>query len=255
MTLSCCNVLTANLQPIPVLVYHQIEKAPPKGAPFRSLYVSLPAFSRQMGLLSLLGYRGLSMGELMPYLLGKLSGKVVGITFDDGYVNNLVNALPVLQRHRFSSTCYAVSSLAGKTNVWDKKIGIAQAALMSELQMRDWIAGGQEIGSHTHSHARLTELDCAASLAEIAKGKLELEAAVGRSIRHFCFPYGDYRSVHVDMAGHQGFDTATTTRRSRCLSGTRMLEIPRVPIFKSTSLPVFLLKIASGYEDRKSHER
>ncbi|MDB5966282.1 MAG: polysaccharide deacetylase, partial [Polaromonas sp.] len=52
--------LTSNLQPIPVLVYHQIEEAPPKGSPFRSLYVAPGAFARQMRLLSLLGYRGLS---------------------------------------------------------------------------------------------------------------------------------------------------------------------------------------------------
>jgi peptidoglycan/xylan/chitin deacetylase (PgdA/CDA1 family) len=29
------------------------------------------------------------MTELQPYLTGKKQGKVVGITFDDGYKNNL----------------------------------------------------------------------------------------------------------------------------------------------------------------------
>ena len=48
---------TANLLPIPILMYHQIEAAPPKGAAFRSLYVSPGAFARQMLFLSLLGYR------------------------------------------------------------------------------------------------------------------------------------------------------------------------------------------------------
>jgi hypothetical protein len=66
MTSAC----VANLSPIPILMYHQIEQAPPKGAAFRSLYVSPKAFARQMALLSLLGYRGLSMSGLMPYLRG-----------------------------------------------------------------------------------------------------------------------------------------------------------------------------------------
>lgn len=245
--------LTANSKPIPVLVYHQIDNAPAKGAPFRSLYVSPSAFARQMGLLDLLGYKGLSMSELLPYLSGELKGKVVGITFDDGYVNNLVHALPALERHGFSSTCYAVSSLAGKTNVWDQKIGIAQTPLMNAVQMREWVDKGQEIGCHTLSHARLTDIDDAQALAEIAIGKVELEAALCVPIQHFCYPYGDYRRVHADMARTQGFDTATTTRRSRCLPGTSMLEVPRVPVLKSTSLPLFWLKISSGYEDRKSH--
>ena len=77
-------------------------------------------------LLKLMGYQGLSMSQLQPYLRGEKSGKVVGITFDDGYLNNLTNALPVLQKHGFSSTCYAVSGLLGQTNLWDAKIGIAQ---------------------------------------------------------------------------------------------------------------------------------
>ena len=39
---------TANPLPIPILTYHQIADAPPKGTPFRSLYVSPGAFGRQM---------------------------------------------------------------------------------------------------------------------------------------------------------------------------------------------------------------
>ena len=64
-------------KPIPILVYHQIDAAPPKGAAFRSLYVSPGAFARQMALLSWMGYQGLSMDKLLPYLQGERSGKVV----------------------------------------------------------------------------------------------------------------------------------------------------------------------------------
>jgi len=41
-----------------------------------------------MWLLKVFGFKGLSMGELQPYLEGKKTGKVVGITFDDGFKNN-----------------------------------------------------------------------------------------------------------------------------------------------------------------------
>ena len=104
------------MRPIPILTYHQIAQAPERGAPMRSLYVSPSAFTLQMQTLSLLGYQGLSMTALMPYLRGEKTGKVVGITFDDGYRNNLENAAGVLKRFNFSSTCYVVSELMGKTN-------------------------------------------------------------------------------------------------------------------------------------------
>jgi peptidoglycan/xylan/chitin deacetylase (PgdA/CDA1 family) len=45
-------------------------------------------FKSQMWLLKKLGYKGLNMTELQPYLTGKKQGKVVGITFDDGYKSN-----------------------------------------------------------------------------------------------------------------------------------------------------------------------
>jgi peptidoglycan/xylan/chitin deacetylase (PgdA/CDA1 family) len=236
---------------IPILVYHQISEAPPKGAPFRGLYVSPGAFARQMALLKLLGYQGLAMNALLPHLKGERSGKVVGITFDDGYLNNLTHALPVLQRHGFSSTCYAVSNLLGRTNVWDQGIGIAQVPLMDAAQLRQWVAGGQEVGSHTQNHVRLLQSDAATARAEMVQDKAALEATLATPVRHFCYPYGEYAPEHVVMAREAGFETVTTTRRGRSTVGGNLLELPRVPVVRSTSLPVFWLKIATAYEDRE----
>lgn len=242
--------LTQNPRPIPILVYHQIDEAPEKGRPFRSLYVAPRAFARQMAWLKALGYTGLSMGALMPYLRGEKTGKVVGITFDDGYLNNLTNALPVLARHGFSSTCYVVSGLLGQTNIWDEKIGIAQTPLMDKDQLRQWAAGGQELASHTHRHINLQTSADDESTADIRNGKAALEAITGQAADHFCYPYGHFEARHVGMAADAGFVTATTTQRSRCQQGTDLMQLPRVPVVRSTSLPVFWLKIATAYEDR-----
>ncbi|RYG06058.1 MAG: polysaccharide deacetylase family protein, partial [Burkholderiales bacterium] len=183
---------TANRRPIPILVYHQIAPAPAKGAPFRSLYVSPASFARQMAMLKLLGYTGLSMTALMPYLRGEKTGKVVGITFDDGYLNNLTNALPALQQRGFSSTCYAVSALLGKTNQWDEEVGIAQTPLMDAAQIQAWVDGGQEIGSHTAHHVDLRALADDAGRADMLEGQQVLADITGNTIGHFCYPYGHY---------------------------------------------------------------
>ena len=243
--------LTANTRPIPILVYHQIAAAPPKGSPFRSLYVAPEAFARQMAWLERLGYQGLSMTALEPYLNGQKNGKVVGITFDDGYLNNLSNALPSLTKHGFSSTCYAVGGLLGKTNVWDVGAGIAQTPLMNEAQLRQWVSAGQEVGSHTHQHIDLTVSDKNKCQLEITLGKNELESVVKTPVAHFCYPYGRYQPEHIGMVDALGFVTATTTQRSRCHAQTDMLQLPRVPVLRSTMLPVFWLKIATAYEDRR----
>jgi peptidoglycan/xylan/chitin deacetylase (PgdA/CDA1 family) len=242
---------TTNRRPIPILVYHQIAEAPAKGSAFRSLYVAPGAFARQMAWLKRLGYTGLSMSGLQPYLSGERIGKVVGITFDDGYQNNLVHALPVLIKQGFSSTCYAVSGLLGQTNVWDQGMGISQVPLMDEAEVRQWVSAGQEIGSHTRRHVDLMSADEAGCRVEMAQGKTELESVLGQPVHHFCYPYGHYESKHVAMADELGFVTATTTQRSRCHAQTDMLQLPRVPVLRSTTLPVFWLKIATRYEDRR----
>lgn len=255
MTLSSSKaakaVKTANTAPIPILVYHQIDDAPPKGAPFRGLYVSRAAFSRQMALLKMLGYQGVSMTDLQPYLLGEKTGKIVGITFDDGYLNNLSNALPALQKHGFTSTCYVVDGLLGKTNVWDEHIGIAQTPLMTAEQLLQWQAGGQEVGAHTQHHIDLTHSEDIRSRREIAYSRPFLEQALDKPVQHFCYPYGKFEAWHTDMVNEAAYETATTTVRGRVHAATNMLTLPRVPVMRSTSLPVFWLKIATTYEDGK----
>lgn len=238
-------------QPIPILTYHQVDTPPPRGVPYRSLVVAPATFARQMGLLKALGYRGLSMTALEPYLRGDKTGKVVGITLDDGYVNNLQHALPVLQRNGFSATCYVVSGQIGGSNVWDHAKGIPARPLMNDAQLKSWIGGGQEVGAHTRNHVDLVQADGSVARDEIAGCKRELERRLDAQVRHFCYPYGRHRPEHAAMVLDAGYATATTTVRSRTHSADPLFELPRVPVLRSTSLPVFWLKVATGYEDRK----
>jgi len=242
---------TLNSTPIPILTYHQIADAPPTGTPHRSLVVAPKDFARQMAMLSLLGYRGLCITDLQPYLRGERVGKVVGITLDDGYLNNLTHAAPVLQRHGFSATCYVVSQLIGKSNIWDRESGIPESALMNAVQLKQWMAHGQEVGAHTRHHTHLLQLDADKAREEIARCKTDLEDLLGGPVRHFCYPYGEYAPEHVSMAMEAGYVTATTTQRSRCQTQEDWLQLPRVPVARRTTRLAFWLKLATGYEDRR----
>jgi peptidoglycan/xylan/chitin deacetylase (PgdA/CDA1 family) len=244
-------ILTANKSPIPILVYHQIAVAPKKGAPFRGLYVSPSAFARQMALMKMLGYSGLSMTDLQPYLREEKAGKVFGITFDDGYLNNLTAALPVLQKYGFTSTCYVVDGLLGTTNSWDIEKSIAQTPLMSAEQLLQWQAGGQEVGAHTKDHVDLLAINELTAWKQIANSKPALQTLLNKPVNHFCYPYGRFDTRHETMVKQANYETATTTVRGRVGAATNMLTLPRVPVVNSTSLPVFWLKVATPYEDRQ----
>ncbi len=234
----------------PILMYHQIDASPPRGTPLRGLTVSPSAFARQMGLLRFLGYRGVSMDELAPYLRGERQGKVVGITFDDVYRNNLEHALPVLQRHGFSATCYAISALPGGRNHWDEAGGVPQKPLMTAAELRQWVDGGMSLGAHSRHHLDLTTLDAAAARAQIEGSRHELQDLTGHAVRHFCYPYGRYTADHVRMVQEAGYETATTTRRGRARVGDPLLELHRVLIAHSNPLLLFAAKTLGRYEDR-----
>ena len=119
-------------------MYHQVAPPAPRGTQFRGLTVHPSSFRRQMTWMKRLGYQGLSMRDLTPYLRGERRGKVFGITFDDGFSNVFENALPVLSELGFTSTNYFVANQFGGSNVWDQDKNIPFAALMSAQQVRAW---------------------------------------------------------------------------------------------------------------------
>lgn len=237
---------------IPILMYHQIDEPPPRGTRLRGLIVSPQSFARQMRLLKLLGYRGLSMRDLEPYLKGEKQGKVVGITFDDGYQNNVRNALPVLTKNGFTATCYGVSSMMGGTNSWDEDSGIAQKPLMTLQEWRDWRDASMDVGSHTRTHAALTKISVQQARDQIFTSRLELEQALGCEVRHFCYPYGWFGPEHRDMVKEAGYATATTTHRGRVHAGDDPYTLRRIMVARATHLGLFAAKVMTGYEDRRS---
>jgi peptidoglycan/xylan/chitin deacetylase (PgdA/CDA1 family) len=237
-------------RPIPILMYHQIDAPPPRGTPLRGLVVSPRSFAWQMAMLKWLGYRGLSMRDLEPYLDGRQSGKVVGITFDDGYLNNLEHALPIMKRYGHTATCYAVSSLMGQTNRWDEGM-VATQALMGLNHWRQWLEAGMDVGSHTQHHIDLRQSPDEVALQEMKDSKQELEQTLGVAVRHFCYPYGRLETRHVDMAHQAGYLTATTMDRGRVWPGTDRHRLPRVMVACATNPWQFFLKVATGYEDRR----
>ena len=235
---------------IPILMYHSIESMP-KSTIMRSLHVPPRRFKFQMWLLKVLGYKGLSIRELKPYLDGEKSGKVVGITFDDGYQNNLINAAPVLKRYNYSATCYLVNHCIGTSNTWDLDQGITQRPLMKVNEIKKWLDLGMDIGAHSQNHVDLTIIDEQQAQKEISDCKVELEKLFNMSIVDFCYPFGRFNESVCKITNNAGYSTATTMIRGRANPQSNKLQLPRIPITHHTLPHLFLAKILTKYEDRK----
>ena len=235
---------------IPILMYHSIESMP-KNTVMRSLHVSPSKFKFQMWVLNILGYRGLSLKDLKPYLDGNVHGKVVGITFDDGYQNNLTNAAPVLKKYNFSATCYIVSQNIGLSNIWDLSNNITQRPLMTESEIKQWLNLGMDIGAHTRTHADLTSISEKKAYGEINDCKTDLENKFNVKVADFCYPFGRFNDLILKMVENSNYSTASTMQRGRVNLASNNYLLPRIPINYRTLPHLFLAKILTNYEDKR----
>lgn len=235
---------------IPILMYHNIGE-PPEGARLRSLYVRTGAFGRQMWMLKLLGYQGLSMSAALPYLRGEKKGRVAVITFDDGYLDTLEQALPILNTFGFTATCYFVSKRTGQYNDWDAATLKVQKKLMTDDQIKAWQAAGMEVGAHSRTHPRLTKCTDAELQDELAGSKADLEALTGAPVTQFCYPYGDLDERVAAAVRNAGYDAATLVNRGRAQPGDDLMLLRRVMVSGSSMLYLFLIKLLTRYEDNR----
>lgn len=245
-TMSCASSARS---PIAILSYHQVADPPKRGTPVRSLVLPRWRFALQLRALRRLGWRGLSLRELEPYLRGEREGKVFGITLDDGYLNNLENALPVLLDTGFSATLNVVTQRIGGTNEWDAGVGAPQVPLMDVSQLKAWLAAGMDIGAHTRRHVDLSRCDAATARDEIRGSKDDLERLLGIEVRSFCYPYGEHRLEHAAMVRAAGYQWATTIVSSRARADDDPMRLPRISVHLYDSIPLTLLQVTTDFED------
>lgn len=176
-----------------VLCYHKVG-APPPGSRLKDLWVSPEKFRSQIRHLTENGYKTLLFSELLEaYRSGStLPEKSVVITFDDGYENNYLHAWPILKEFGAKGNIFVVFNTIGKANLWHNPASEPWINMATLEQLREMQAGGLiEYGSHTMSHPKLTKLDLADAVCELTESKRQLEAALGREMCAFAYPYGD----------------------------------------------------------------
>jgi peptidoglycan/xylan/chitin deacetylase (PgdA/CDA1 family) len=239
---------------VPILMYHNVAR-PPEGMRRSELFVPPGTFARQMKLLRLLRYRGVSMSEAMPYLRGEQRGRVVALTFDDGYADTVEHALPVLQAAGFTATCYVVSGAIGGPNAWAAETLGVSRPLADEAQLRTWATAGMEVGAHTRTHPRLTECDEAALQEEVADCRAELKGLTGADVTQFCYPFGECDDRVAAAVRAAGYVAAVTTQRGRAEAGADLFRLPRVLMRGDDREGRLLLKLLTGYEEHRGRAR
>ena len=203
-----------------ILMYHGIAEVDEDP---NQLCVTPARFAEQMSWLHRRGMRGVGIATLVDAMRSGRHRGLVGITFDDGYVNVLETALPELKRHGFEATAYIISGRLGGTNEWDE--GPAWP-LMTASQVLELAAAGFEIGSHAATHMRLAGAKPAQLTAEVGESRANLAALLGTEIRGFAYPYGSMDAAARRAVRDAGYEYACAVEASMAEIG--LMALPRI---------------------------
>ena len=210
---------------LPVLTYHKVGPRP-RGVRLKGLYISPRLFSQQMAELRKNNFTSATLGEVAERAVA-LQRRIV-ITFDDGWRNVFEHALEPLAKNRLRAIHFLVADRLGRTNEWDQPVGEVQEPMMDAAQVREFLAAGHEIGSHTLTHPFLTRLPRAAAREEMSASKKKLEDLFGRPIAHFCYPYGDWNPQIRDLVVESGYRTACAADFGVNSADVSLFELKRI---------------------------
>jgi peptidoglycan/xylan/chitin deacetylase (PgdA/CDA1 family) len=198
-----------------ILMYHKVNDQWPN-----PITVPTAVFAEQMTLLGELGYRPVALDAVRDhYLLGTpLPDRAVLITFDDGYLDNLVNAFPILSEHGYPAVVFVpIGYLEGDARPLPHEESLFRSGVRNPTlawkQLAELERGGVRIESHGIGHRRLAELDPDEALREIALSKIRLEERLGREVEAYAYVKGsraDFRAEHASLVQQAGYKLAVT---------------------------------------------
>lgn len=175
-----------------MLGYHSIGSELP-GDPY-GLSTSPEIFARQM--------ESVASGRFgKPVSLGgaKLDGSPeITVTFDDGYLDTLTTASPILARLSLPFTVCVTPGLLDSGRPHLSWSGLKELSLVP----------GCEIGAHGLTHARLDELGDAELTHELSMSRKRLEEALGRPVTVMTWPHGAASLRAADAALAAGYTRA-----------------------------------------------
>ncbi len=107
-----------------ILMLHRVADRAPGTLGINDGLTVSPAFlDAMLTEVKRLGYALVSMDEAVAALQKGAHGKFAAITLDDGYLDNLVNALPVFEAHGAPFTIYAAPALVdGRIALWWEEV-------------------------------------------------------------------------------------------------------------------------------------
>jgi peptidoglycan/xylan/chitin deacetylase (PgdA/CDA1 family)/SAM-dependent methyltransferase len=282
-----------------ILLYHRVAETP---RDIHGLAVRPEDFREHMAHLAA-AYRPMPLAQFaMASREGWLPDGAVAVTFDDGYVDNLEAASPVLLALGIPATFFITSEgLRGVREFWwdvlarlffgaaalpehldiqcdgqplrlptataeereaahwalYHRIRAAAAAAREQLMRRleEWAGAapsdapvrplnraeleelarrpGHSIGGHGTHHLSFSAHSADVVRRDVGDNRTLLEAAIGRIVTAFAYPFGDHDERSVEVVREIGYRSAVTCEERLVCAQTDPLRLPRLAVAPS----------------------
>jgi peptidoglycan/xylan/chitin deacetylase (PgdA/CDA1 family) len=167
-------------------------------------------------------------------------GPYVAITFDDGYEDNRVHAMPRLAARDMTATFFVTAGFVERDE--EVMTHLSEAWLtprerlrpLSWSQVRELRDEGMAIGSHTWSHRNLARLSMADSEEDLRRAREVLEERLRERVRAVAYPWGKL-GRHVTeqtlaAARRAGYELGVISLPRALRESDGALRIPRLGV-------------------------
>lgn len=199
------------------------------------LAVTPEAFDGQLTMLVKRGFKG---AKFTDAVLHPPHRRTLAVTFDDAYLSVLARAGPTLSRLGLVATVFVPTAFMDTRRMllWNGLDHWADTPFADELQgmcwddLRSLLALGWEVGSHTRTHPRLSELDEEAALVQLVESRLECERRLGAPCTSIAYPYGNADERTIAAAAKAGYVAGAWLSSSLARDGS--LRWPRIGVYR-----------------------
>ena len=175
---------------IPILMYHSIAWS--SNTRFKPFAIPIDMFIEHMKYIHEHQYTPITVTDLMHARANgniKLPERPIVLTFDDGFADFYISALPVLKQYGFVATLFVATAYVDGTSRWMRYVRETTRPMLTWKQLAEITANRIECGAHSHSHPQLDTLSITAARDEIACSKKFLERPTRARSFQFCLPF------------------------------------------------------------------
>lgn len=209
-----------------VLVYHTIS------APVEPLLadadISPARFEQQLQWLA----RWRRVAPLEETLHPAARRRLVALTFDDGFRDNLTVALPLLEKYRMPMTIFVTAGFLGRD-------GYLSTDELRELSQHKLIT----VGAHGLWHRHFNQLSPVDARFELVESRRLLADITGKHVDLLAWPYGECTPELERLSEETGYRASWSVWKGTNARHSRW----RVPLGRKDNLARFVLKSSGFY--------